>query len=169
VKKLLKIINVKVEGLQERPSLRKAMFKKRCIILADGFYAWKKLGKKTMIPYRFVMENKQPFCIAGIWEDFEDNTGDENHTFMMLTRPAEEIVSPITDRMPLILTSDSEKIWLNNDADEEVLSNQLIPHITTSLTSYTVSPQISTSTLDVPSLITPTPPADQHGNLTLFD
>ena len=164
-----KIINIKVESLKEKSSLRKAMFKRRCIILADGFYAWKKLGKKTMIPHRFVMENRQPFSFAGVWEDFEDSAGDENHTFMILTIPAQGIVHAITDRMPMLLDKESEKIWLNESADEGALSNQLTINPVTGLTCYTVSPQISTSTLDVPSLIIPTPPADQHGNLTLFD
>jgi len=164
-----KIINIKVESLQEKSSLRNAMFKKRCVILADGFYAWKKIGKKTMIPHRFVMEDKQPFSFAGVWEDFEDNAGEENHTFMMLTVPAQNVVSPVTDRMPLIFTKESEKIWLDEKSDEGTLSNQLINKPIAGLTCYTVSPRISTSTLDVPSLIIPTPPADQHGNLTLFD
>jgi hypothetical protein len=71
--------------------------------------------------------------------------------------------------MPLILNKDSEKIWLNEKSDEGTLSNQLIAKPIDGLTCYTVSPRISTTTVDVPSLIIPTPPADQHGNLTLFD
>ncbi|HEX5170685.1 MAG TPA: SOS response-associated peptidase [Cyclobacteriaceae bacterium] len=164
-----KIINIKVESLREKPSLRKAMFRKRCIILADGFYAWKKLGKKTLIPHRFVLENGQPFSFAGVWEDFEDQAGDENHTFMMLTIPAQGIVNPVTDRMPLMLNRESEKVWLDENADEGAVSNQLLSSPLAGLTCYTVSPSISTSNLDVPSLIIPTPPADQYGNLTLFD
>ena len=164
-----KIINIKVESLREKTSLRKAMFKKRCIVLADGFYAWKKLGKKTLIPHRFVMENKQPFSMAGVWEDFEDITGEENHTFMILTAQAQDIVGPITERMPFILDKQSEQIWLDEKSDEGTLSNQLVTKSIEGLTCYTVSPQISTSAVDVPSLIIPTPPTDQYGNLTLFD
>lgn len=145
------------------------MLKKRCIIPADGFYAWKKVGKKTMVPYRFVLEQKQLFSFAGIWEDFEDNEGEENHTFMLLTTPANDIVKTVSDRMPLLLTKETEKVWLDENADEGMLLNQLNAPPMNGLTCYTVSPRISTSTIDVPSLIIPTPPSDQHGNLTLFD
>jgi putative SOS response-associated peptidase YedK len=164
-----KVINLKAESLREKPSLRRAMLKKRCIIPADGFYAWKKIGKKTMVPYRFVLEQKQLFSFAGVWEDFEDNEGEDNHTFMLLTTPANDIVKTVSDRMPLLLTKESEQVWLDENTDEGVLTNQLNAAPMGGLTCYTVSPRISTSTIDVPSLIIPTPPADQHGNLTLFD
>lgn len=164
-----KVINLKAESLREKPSLRKAMIKKRCIIPADGFYAWKKLGKKTMVPYRFVLENKRLFSFAGVWEDFEDNDGEENHTFMLLTIPANDTVKSVSDRMPLILTKESEQVWLDENADEGILNNLLNDGPMKGLTCYTVSPRISTSNIDVPSLIVPTPPSDQHGNLTLFD
>lgn len=164
-----KVINLKAESLREKPSLRKAMINKRCIIPADGFYAWKKLGKKTMVPYRFVLENKRLFSFAGVWEDFEDNDGEENHTFMLLTIPANDTVKSVSDRMPLILTKESEQVWLDENADEGILNNLLNDGPMKGLTCYTVSPRISTSNIDVPSLIVPTPPSDQHGNLTLFD
>lgn len=164
-----KVINLKAESLREKPSLRKAMINKRCIIPADGFYAWKKLGKKTMVPYRFVLENKRLFSFAGVWEDFEDNDGEENHTFMLLTIPANDTVKSVSDRMPLILTKESEQVWLDENADEGILNNLLNDGPMKGLSCYTVSPRISTSNIDVPSLIVPTPPSDQHGNLTLFD
>ena len=164
-----KIINLKTESLEEKPSLKRAMLKRRCIVPADGFYAWKKVGKKTMIPYRFIFEDKSMFSIAGIWEDFEDEDGDENHTFMILTTPASDFVSTVTDRMPAILTPASEKIWLSNNSDETTLLEQLKTYSGTNLNCYTVSPDINKNTKDLPSMIIPVPPADQHGNLTLFD
>ena len=88
---------------------------------------------------------------------------------MIYTVPAQDVVASVTDRMPLILNNESEKIWLNEKSDEGTLSNQLTAKAIDGLTCYTVSPRISTTTVDVPSLIIPTPPADQHGNLTLFD
>lgn len=164
-----KIINLKSESLIEKASLRKVMFKRRCIIPADGFYAWKKVGKKTMIPYRFVKGSNDLFAFAGIWEDFEDQNGEENHTFMVITTPADQAVKPVTDRMPLIFKRESEKIWLSDTADEKQLLDQLSLTQTESLTSYTVSARINTTVDNVPSLIAPAPPSDQHGNLTLFD
>ena len=163
-----KIINLKAEALLEKPSLKKAILKRRCIIPADGFYAWKKVGKKTMIPHRFVLKDKSLFSFAGIWEDFEDEEGDENHTFMIITCPSNGIVAAATPTMPIILNKASEKIWLSNEAEDNLVK-VLTPIDATALECYTVSPVINTDSVDFPSLINHVPPSDQHGNLTLFD
>ncbi|HYF71064.1 MAG TPA: SOS response-associated peptidase [Ohtaekwangia sp.] len=164
-----KIINVRAELIQEKVSLRKSLMKGRCIIPADGFYAWKQAGKKTHIPYRFVTKNQDIFSIAGLWEEYEDTEGNEMHTFTIITTPANELVSSICERMPVILTKETEKIWLNQSSKEDDLMNVLQSYPSTEINLYSVSPRISDSTADVPSLIIPSPPADQHGNLTLFD
>lgn len=164
-----KVVNLKMESLVEKPSLRKVMLRRRCIIPADGFYAWKKSGKKTLIPYRFVVETGSPFAFAGIWEDFEDHDGTESSTFIIITTTADDNVKSVTDRMPLILSRESEKIWLSGSEDESRLVGLLDRANDVKLSAYTVSPRISTATEDTPSLIAPAPPADQFGNLTLFD
>ncbi len=163
-----RIINLKAENLAERPVLKRTLMKYRCIIPADGFYAWKKLGKKTAIPHRFVTD--QPvFSMAGLWEEFEDEAGNTMHTFILITIHANETVSKVTDRMPVILNKKSEAVWLNNAAAEVDLLNLLIPYPSEKFNLYTVSPRINEIKNDAPSLILPTPPADQFGNLTLFD
>ena len=163
-----RIINLPVENLLERPNLKKVLLKFRCIVPADGFYAWKKLGKKTAIPYR-VTSNEGLFSIPGIWEEFEDTGGSIMHTFTLLTRTADEKISKVTDRMPVIFSQPEERIWLDAASEESVITDLLKFVIPQKLNLYTVSPRINDVKLDVPSLIIPTPPADQHGNLTLFD
>lgn len=163
-----RIVNLKLENLLDRPMLQKALFKNRCIIPADGFYCWKKIGKKSIVPHRFVTD--QPiFSMAGFWEEFEDEDGTMLHTFTIITTTANERVSTVTDRMPVILTAESEKIWLSPSVDEIVLLGQLITYPASKMNTFTVSPRILDTRIDAPSLIIPTPPADQHGNLTLFD
>ena len=164
-----KIINVRAEQIPERATLQKMLRKARCIIPADGFYAWKKAGKKTLIPYRFTGINNELFSFAGFWEEYDDTEGNEFHTFSIITVPANNVVAPIHDRMPLILNKNGEKNWLDKDASEETLSALLNTPSAVQLSLYSVSPRISDSTSDVPSLIIPAPPSDQHGNLTLFD
>jgi putative SOS response-associated peptidase YedK len=163
-----KIINVRTESIGEKPSLQKTLSKYRCLIPADGFYAWKKVGKKTSIPFRFVIGDQALFSIAGLWEEFEDTDGHELHTFKLITTPANPAVVTVQDRMPAILTPDAEKIWMAPDSDLTRLMGILKPY-EGSLNHYPVSPQIADSSRNVPSLIRPTPPADQFGNLTLFD
>jgi putative SOS response-associated peptidase YedK len=164
-----KIINIRAESILEKPVLKKGMMKNRCIIPADGFYAWKKVGKKTSIPYRLVTNDQDLFSFAGIWEEFEDTDGNEFHTFSLITAESNGIAATIHDRMPVIFTREDEKIWLNKDSSEDNLMRILIPYPAEKMNHYTVSPRINNASTNVPSLIVPTPPSDQFGNLTLFD
>jgi putative SOS response-associated peptidase YedK len=164
-----KIVNVRVENIAEKVSIKKALMKSRCIVPADGFYAWKKTGKKTMIPYRFVITDQDLFSFAGLWEEYEDTDGKEIHTFTIITTASNELVGSIYDRMPVILNKATEKIWLDPASTEEDLMGVLTAYPSGKVSLYSVSPRISDINADVPSLIIPAPPADQHGNLTLFD
>jgi putative SOS response-associated peptidase YedK len=163
-----KIINVRTETLQDKVSLKKALTKTRCLIPADGFYAWKKVGKKITIPYRFV-STLGLFSFAGLWEEFEDEDGTEMHTFTIFTIAANEIVLTVQERMPVMFDREAERTWLNKDATETELTKLLVPYATKNMNYYPVSPRINDVKVDLPSLIMPTLPADQHGNLTLFD
>lgn len=164
-----KIVNVRAEAILEKPMLKKGMMKNRCIIPADGFYAWKKVGKKTSIPYRVITNDQELFSFAGIWEEFEDTDGNELHTFSIITTPSNAMVATLQERMPAILTKDMEKIWLDVHSTESDLMKVLVAYPTEKMSNYPVSARINNANTNVPSLITPTPPVDQFGNLTLFD
>jgi putative SOS response-associated peptidase YedK len=164
-----KLVNVRGEQIEEKISLKKALMKTRCIVPADGFYAWKKAGKKTLIPYRFVARDQEIFSMAGLWEEYEDTDGNEFHTFTIFTTPSNEIVSTIYDRMPVIFNKNTEKIWLDENSSEETLLSLLTSYPSKDINLYSVSPRISDANANVPSLIIPAPPSDQYGNLTLFD
>ncbi len=122
-----------------------------------------------MIPYRFVLKNPEVFSFAGIWEEFEDTDGLEHQTFTIITVPSNELVGTIYERMPVILDKTTEAIWLNKESSEEDLMALLQPYAASKMNLYSISPRISDINVDLPSMILPTPPADQHGNLTLFD
>lgn len=164
-----KIINLRAELFAEKPTLKKAMQSHRCLVPADGFYGWKKVGKKTSIPYRFVSKTNEIFAFPALWEEFEDTEGNQIQTFTIITLPSDDLVNSIQDRMPVILSRQGEKEWLDKSTTEEKLLAILSASNTTGLNYYPVSPRISEKNIDVPSLIIPTPPSDQHGNLTLFD
>jgi putative SOS response-associated peptidase YedK len=163
-----KIINVRAEQILEKPVLKKNLMQHRCLIPADGFYAWKKVGKKTMIPWRFSLKDKRIFSFPGLWEEYEDEEGNSFHTFTLITIPANDFVLPVTERMPVIINKSDEKIWLSNDSTEEDLTS-LLTGTSDQMDGFPVSPQLNTTSFDRPSLILPVPPADQFGNLTLFD
>ncbi len=164
-----RIINQHAEQLIEKPTLKKILMKHRCIIPADGFFGWKKIGKKTMVPYRFTLPENQLLSFAGIWAEFENEKDEEIHTFSIITLPANTSVLPIQERMPLIFTAEQEKLWLDSDTPEHKLLELLKIYPKEELTSYTVSSAIIEVKNDFASLLKPAPANDQHGNLTLFD
>jgi len=163
-----KLINARSESITEKISFKNAFKKNRCLVPADGFYEWKKVGKKTKVPYRFVFHNESLFSFAGIWEEFETEKGEIAHTFTILTTRPNLLTSEIHDRMPVILTKENEEKWLNLNTSEEELLGMLSPYSDEEMTKYTVSPMVNQVVNDSPFVIRKTLPMDQFGNYTLF-
>ena len=164
-----KIINVRLEAIAEKPVLKKNLKQHRCIIPADGFYGWKKVSKKSSIPYRFTHHTDTLFAIAGLWEEYDNDEGEMFHTFTMITTVSDDLVTPVTDRMPCILDRSFEKLWLSKQSTEEQLLTMLASTNMSNTRGYTIAPSINNITSDNPTLILPAPAADQFGNLRLFD
>ena len=164
-----KVINVRAESIPEKPVYRKMLAERRCLVPADGFYEWKKIGRKTEIPYRFTLQNKELFSMAGLWEEYEDEKGENFHTFTLITCQANDLVAITHERMPVILTPEGEQIWLAPQSTGPELISLLKPYEGARMDCYSVSPRINSSTANDATLIIPVPPADQFGNLTLFD
>lgn len=164
-----RIINTRAELITEKPVFKKQLMRYRCLIPADGFYAWKKVGKKTSIPWRFIAKSKKVVSFAGLWEEYDDSEGNAFHTFSIITVPANDTVASVTDRMPVIFNRTEEEIWLDKNAMEEALIGLLKEYSAKDLEGYTVSPGINSTETESALLIIPTPATDQFGNLTLFD
>lgn len=163
-----RLINTRLEFIQEKPMLKKTLMRYRCLIPADGFFAWKKVGKKTSIPWRFIPKQKNIISFPGLWEEYDDSEGNAFHTFSILTTAANKNVVDVTDRMPVIFTKTEEAIWLNKESTEETLLT-LLSKNSPDLEGFTVSPGIKSPDAESALLIRPTPASDQFGNLTLFD
>lgn len=163
-----KLINAKAETVHEKISFKNSFQRRRCLIPADGFFEWKRLGKKTKIPYRFTLREEEIFSFAGIWEEYETVTGEIQHTFLILTTSPNEVVADVHDRMPLILSRESEKKWLDKYSSETELLNLLKPYPAELMLHYTVSPLVNSVQNDSPGIIRRTSPMDQFGNYTLF-
>lgn len=163
-----KLINARAETVHEKISFKNSFHSRRCIVPADGFYEWKKVGKKTKIPHRFTLREEQTFSFAGIWEEYETVTGESHHTFLILTTSPNELVAEVHDRMPVILNPDQEKKWLDSYSSPEDLISILNPYSADHMLSYPVSPLVNSVQNDTQNLLRKTSPMDQFGNYTLF-
>ena len=97
------LINARSETVASKPAFRNSLRRKRCIILADGFYEWKKVdgGKQ---PYHIHLKDRRPFAFAGLWERWHDKAEDRKlDSFTIVTTEANKALSPIHHRMPVIL------------------------------------------------------------------
>lgn len=163
-----KLINAKADTIHEKLSTKGSFQKRRCLIPADGFFEWKKLGKKTKIPYRFTLREDDLFAFAGIWEEYETVSGETQHTFLILTTSANEVTEEVHDSMPVILSRGDEKKWLDKYTSESDLLKILKPYPAEMMMSYSVSSLVNSVQNDSPGIIRKISPMDQFGNYTLF-
>ena len=118
-----RLINARSETVTEKPSFRQAFARRRCVLLADGFYEWQHLeGKKgPATPFHFHLADRKPFGLAGLWETWRTAEGELIKSTTILTTQANGVVSPVHDRMPVILRGPDLWRWINPaQADEHL-------------------------------------------------
>ena len=148
-----RLINARAETVAEKPSFRSAFRHRRCLVIADGFYEWRRQdGKKQ--PFYFRMQNQQPFAFAGLWEHWQDPKGEAIYSCTILTTEANELLQQIHERMPVILNPKDYDLWLDPTVQKlEQLQQLLQPYSSTAMTSYPVSTKVNKPTNDTPELI----------------
>ncbi len=150
------MINAKAETVSEKPSFRKPFKEKRCLVLVDGFYEWKKPDKKNKIPFRCVLKSRDPFAFAGLWDSWKDPNGDELLTFTIIATSANELMSTIHDRMPVILHEKDESKWLDPEfKDTNKLRSLLQPFPSSMMEAYEVSSIVNSPKNETPKCIEP--------------
>jgi putative SOS response-associated peptidase YedK len=148
------LINARAETVATKPFFRDAFKRKRCLVLADGFYEWKRVGKGK-VPYRIALKTEEPFAFAGIWSAIHDAQGAVQPTFAILTTEANTLVAPIHTRMPVILHAQDEADWLNPSLALDAAQALLVPLPAELLMAYEVSPQVNSPTANRPELLQP--------------
>jgi putative SOS response-associated peptidase YedK len=118
-----RMINARAETVATKRAFRAALRKRRCLVVADGFYEWQKQGR-TKQPFRIVLRSREPFGFAGLWESWLSPEGEEIKSCTIITTEANELLLPIHDRMPVILTREAEAAWLDPAIQEPT---QLLP------------------------------------------
>lgn len=149
-----RMINARSETLAEKPAFRNAFKRRRCLIVADGFYEWqKRAGGK--LPMFITLKDRQPFGFAGLYEIWtEPESGASLTTCTIITGPANELVAPIHDRMPIILPPEAYDLWLDPlETNTSRLAELLRPYPADAMMAYPVSPRVNAPTNDDPGLI----------------
>ncbi len=162
------MINARAEGLAEKPTFKHLLAGKRCLVISDGFYEWKSISKKIKIPYRIALKTGSLFAYAGLWDIYRLSDQSMVHTFTIITTAANEIISPMHDRMPVMLPPEAESIWLNDQFSLSEHLSLLQPMSHEKMECFTVSNLVNSVRNDDPRLVVNQPPMDQSGNFTLF-
>lgn len=132
------LINARSETVAQKPSFRHAFKQQRCLVLADGFYEWKRDGK-TKQPYYIRLKDHRPFAFAGLWERWgkQDPAAE---SCSLITIHANSLMEPIHHRMPVILPEEAYSLWLDPTLKNTVyLSGLLKPYEANEMEAYPVS------------------------------
>jgi putative SOS response-associated peptidase YedK len=150
-----RMINARAETVAEKPSFRRALQKRRCLVLADGFYEWRKEGR-TKTPMFITLKSREPFAFAGLWETWEPPTGDPVRSCTIITTSPNSLMAAIHDRMPVILPRAAESLWLDRTVtDPQALLPLLAPYAAELMKAYAVSPLVNLPRNDTPACIEP--------------
>jgi putative SOS response-associated peptidase YedK len=139
-----RMINARGETLREKPSFRNAYKRRRCLILADGYYEWQRSGSVKQ-PFFISFTDREPFGMAGLWESWKDPAGGEplESCCIVTTAPAPS-VAHVHDRMPVIITAEARAEWLDAaNADVERLDRLLVPWAAAGLVARPVSRRVN--------------------------
>jgi len=150
-----RLINARAETLAVKPSFRGAFAKRRCLIAADGFYEWRRAGRRKVPVYLFLRSGK-PFGFAGLYEVWKAPDGREIRTCTIVTTGANDLVRPIHDRMPVIVPAALEDRWLDcAERDRGLLESVLTPYPAGEMDAYEVTTAVNDAAHDGPDCILP--------------
>jgi putative SOS response-associated peptidase YedK len=155
-----RMINARAETVHEKPSFRSAFKRRRCLILADGFYEWRKIkperGKEYKVPTYIKLNSGQPFAFAGLWEDWHNGDGSQILSCTIITTRPNAMMADIHNRMPVILAEKDYSTWLqSHEAEPEPLKALLVPYPADQMKAYPVSTTVNNPVNDIPACIQP--------------
>ena len=149
------MINARAETLAEKASFKNAYKRRRCLVLADGFYEWKKEGDNTKTPVYIRLASGEPFAFGGLWEMWQ-TAEDFILSCTIITTSPNELTAQIHNRMPLILPREAYEQWLDPaERTPDQLNGLLKPYPAELMTAYPVSKLVNSPKNDSPVLIEP--------------
>ncbi len=150
-----RMINARSESVATKPAFRNSLRRKRCAILADGFYEWKKVegGKQ---PYLIHLKDRRPFVFAGLWDRWSKGPIDPIESFTILTTSPNDKVAELHNRMPVILTPEAIDLWLDPTVDDASrLVKVLMPYDAEQIEFFPVSKMVNRPSNNVAQCVEP--------------
>jgi putative SOS response-associated peptidase YedK len=149
-----RLINARAETLAEKPAFRSAYKYRRCLIFADAFFEWQsRPGAKTKIPHLIRLKSGAPFAFAGLWEIWQPADGSEVRTAAIITTIPNELIAPIHNRMPVILSPSAYAQWIDPaPLAPAALQGLLAPYPANEMTASPVSTLVNDPANDRPEI-----------------
>jgi putative SOS response-associated peptidase YedK len=146
-------INAKAETVAEKPAFRSAFKKRRCLVVATGFYEWQVQGKRKQ-PMWIGLKSKAPFALAGLWEHWQPAEGEPADTCTIITTEPNELMKPIHTRMPVILSPSAYDAWLDPSYQQvDPLKALLRSYPSEELMAYPISTLVNNPRNDAPQVL----------------
>jgi len=143
-----RLINARAETAADKPSFRTALRRRRCLVVADGFYEWKTVGKRRQ-PMFIHLRDDQPLAFAGLWESWEGANHVAMESCTILTTEANDLIRPIHDRMPVIVAPEEYGRWLDPAVQEPgAVQPLLCPYPSEPMEAYAVTTVVNSPARD---------------------
>ena len=162
----LSTINARSETIMKAPTWREPFKKRRCLVPASGFYEWPKEGKSPKQPYAFELTSGNTFAFAGLWDAWKDHEGHWLQSFSIVTTEANELLSRIHPRMPVILRSQDYDRWLDREA-EQLPVDLLRPYESEEMEMYEANTKVGNIRNNGPEMMRAATKAAEEGALPL--
>ena len=150
-----RMINARAETAAVKPAFRSAFRARRCLIVADGFYEWRKVGTRKQ-PYYIHLRGHRPFALAGLWDRWEGPDAGPIESCTILTTEPNELIAPLHSRMPVILDGKDCGPWLDpRSRSVDDLQSLLRPYSPHEMAAYPVGLRVNSPANDSPACIEP--------------
>ena len=150
-----RMINARAETILTKPAYKESFLQRRCLVIADGFYEWRREGKQRF-PRYFQVDGGAPFTLAGLWDRWRMPNGSTLRSCTIITTGANPLVAEIHERMPVILPENERDCWLES-ADSRELQQLLTGFPAARMSAIEVSQRVNQVGNDDPELIVPSP------------
>lgn len=149
-----RMINARAETIREKPSFKIPFERGRCLVLADGFFEWKKeVASRLKTPMLIRLKDAKPFAFAGLFDRWRGPEEKEIVSYTIITTSANEAIKPIHDRMPVILRQEDEGVWLDPKTSLEQAERLLVPYPAAEIESHPVSTLVNSPSHDSPDCL----------------